>query len=368
MNEKEIGNLKDYVKKRYDEANLDYMSFDQDIDSTLTYSEQKAITDEYLQVVLQKVAPPTRQEALEVREAQEVLQKEEIEKLETQAKLKFDEQLEKIANTSTSVMLDKLYFVPRAYIKMVIEKRSKGLLLYGSSGLGKTWNVKKELSNANLKEGRDFVFICGHISPMSFYRKLFLNKDKLVCIDDIDILNSSINLNLLKSALSEGIVEYSSPMLKDVPSQFSFSGQIIILLNEKPKDSEHLKAVESRILNYNLEMDYETKMSVIYDITKLDYDGISLQERQKIAEWIKSSTSKATKNLSIRLLFMCFEFYKFDKANWEILAGAYIQNDEYVSLILQGCSDSEFCQRTGLSRRTYYNMKREAGLSRAYNL
>jgi len=368
MNEKEIGNLKDYVKKRYDKANLDYMSFDQDIDSTLTYSEQKEIVDEYLSVVLQKVAPPTRQEAIEVREAQEVLQKEEMEKLEVQAKIKFEEQLDKIANTPKSVLLDKLYFVPRAYIKMVIEKRVKGLMLYGSGGLGKTFCVKKELTDAKLKEGDDFLFICGHVSPMSFFKKLYQNKDKIICVDDLDILESGINLDMLKALLSDGIVEYSSPVLKDVPSQFSFSGSIIILLNEKPKNSEHLKAVESRILTYELEMDYETKMSVIYDISKLDYDGISMKERQKIAEWIKNSTSKATKNLSIRLLFMCFEFYKFDRANWEILAGAYIQNDEYVSLILRGCSDSEFCQRTGLSRRTYYNLKREAGLSRSYNL
>ena len=244
---------------------------------------------------------------------------------------------------------------------MVLEKKSRGLLLYGEAGLGKSFNVKKALKENNLKEGQDFNMVCGHITPMSFYKKLFYNKDKLVILDDINILQSMINLNMLKATLSEGLVEYSSSVLKDVPNQFVFTGQIIILLNDKPKNNEHLKAVENRILTYHLEMDYQTKMSILYDIAKIDYPEINLQERQDIAKWIKDNTNESTKNLSIRLLFMCFEFYKFDKVNWETLASSYIQNDEYMTLIVQGCSEQNFKERTGLCRATYYNYKRQLG-------
>jgi hypothetical protein len=163
-------------------------------------------------------------------------------------------------------------------------------------------------------------------------------------------------------------VEYSSSVLKDVPNQFVFTGQIIILLNDKPKNNEHLKAVENRILTYHLEMDYQTKMSILYDIAKIDYPEINLQERQDIAKWIKDNTNESTKNLSIRLLFMCFEFYKFDKVNWETLASSYIQNDEYTSLLIQGVSKEQWKAETGLGERSYQVYKKKAGLSRGYHI
>lgn len=253
---------------------------------------------------------------------------------------------------------------------MVLEKKSRGLLLYGDAGWGKSFSVKKALKDENLKEGIDFNFVCGHITPLAFYKKLYNNKDKLIILDDINILESKINLNMLKATLSDGLVEYSSSALKDTPNQFVFTGQIIILMNDKPKNNENLKAVESRILTYHLELEYKTKMSILYDIAKIEYrnaDYISLQERQEVARWIKDNTNQATRNLSIRLLFMCFEFYKFDKVRWTELANAYIQNDEYVTLIIQGCSKNDWIEQTGLSVRSYQNYKREAGLSRGYH-
>lgn len=361
MNEKEIKLLQGYVKKRYDEVGMDYMTFSEDVDTLLSYQENKRIIDEKLQTLLPQNLKNLKNDIMESVNAIKEAEKLEIKKIEEQAKLQFEEQLEKIAKTPNSVLLNELYYVPRQYIKMVLEKRSKGLLLYGEAGLGKTFNVKKELIEHNLKEGVDFTFICGHITTMSFYKKLYYNRDKIVILDDINILESKINLNMLKATLQDGMVEYTSSALKDVPNQFIFTGQIIILLNDKPKNNEHLKAVESRILTYHLEMDYKRKMSILYDIAKVEYKGISLEQRQKLVEWIKNNTSEATKNLSIRLLFMVFEFYKFDPEKWETLGKSYIQNDEYATLIIQGISGKDWEEKTGLSARTMRRYKKEMG-------
>jgi hypothetical protein len=366
MTPKEIKILMDYVKKRYDEVSMDYKTFDGDIDTDLSYLEQKNITQEYLDKVLPRVIPKLKRESSmgkqQEKQLQEQARQEEFKKIEIQAKLKFEEQLEKIANTPNSVLLDKLYYVPKTFIKMVLDRKSRGLLLYGEAGLGKTFNVKRALIDNNLKEGIDFNFVSGHITPMSFYKKLFYNKDRLLILDDINILESKINLNMLKASLSDNLVEYSSSVLKDVPNQFSFTGQIIILLNDKPKNSEHLKAVESRILSYFLEMDYETKIQILYDIAKANYEGITPQERQELVKWIKENTNQSTKNLSIRLLFMVFEFYKFDKDNWKVLASSYVQNDEYTNLMIQTLKETpslkeaemKFCEVTHLSQRSFW--------------
>lgn len=280
---------------------------------------------------------------------------------ELKAKLKFEEQLEKIAKTPTAVSLEKFYLVPKEYIKMVIQSRARGFLLYGEAGLGKSFNVKKGLKEANLEEGKDFVFIAGHITPLQLYKKLYYNKDKLIILDDINLFESKINLNMFKACLSDNanLVEYSSSALRDIPNQFVFSGRVIILLNEKPENSEHLKAVEDRILHYHLEMGYDTKIQVLYDVAKVDYDGVTLKERQYIAKWIKDNTNQATKNLSIRLLFTCFEFYKWNKAIWTTLAANYLKNDEYLNLIIKGTPECDWTRLTGMHRATYYRYKQK---------
>lgn len=349
-----------------DSRAIDEFDINAEIDSSLSVNENKTILRQKIKTLVneykaENVVNLKRKEA-------EIMPKQQVEailttineKEEYQAKLKFEEQLDIIAKTPTTDLLERLYFVPKEYIKMVLSKKAKGLLLYGEAGLGKSFNVKRALIESNLKEGIDFNFVAGHITPLQLYKKLYFNKEKLIILDDINILESKINLNMLKACLSDngGIVEYSSSALKDLPNQFYFTGRIIILLNDKPKNNEHLKAVESRILTYHLEMDYNTKISILYDIAKADYEGVSLEERQEICKWIKENTNEGTKNLSIRLLKLCFEFYKWDKQNWKGLAMAYIQNDELSSLILKGMPEKEWCAETGMSRRSYYVYKK----------
>jgi len=358
ITQKDRTNLENYIKKRFDEVEMDYKTFDAkaEIDSDLSYAENKAIIEKKLNKILPKIPPKLKKDALIPKEQMEQIYIMETQRAEQQAKLEFEKVLEVIANTPTTFLQEKLYFVPQEYIKMVVHKRVKGLLLYGEPGLGKSFNVKKILST--MKNEKDYVIISGHITPMQFYKKLCSHQDKLIVLDDVNILESTINLNILKSALDTGLVEYSSSVLKDFPSQFIFTGEIIILMNDEPKNNEHLKALESRILTYKMEMDYKTKISILYDIAKHSKD-LTESERGDIVEWIKDNTSEATKNLSIRLLNICMEFYKWNKDKWKDLAKSYIKTDEIVNLIVTGISSQEFIEQTGLSRRTYFNYMRK---------
>jgi hypothetical protein len=229
---------------------------------------------------------------------------------------------------------------------------------------GKTYRVKKVLTELGKKEGTDYFIISGHITPLQFFCKLFMGRDKILIFDDVNILDSKINLNMLKAELNEnshGKVEYhtSRSLPEGVPESFIFTGRVIILLNDKPTNSKDLKAVENRILNHHLKFSYEEIIRILTDIAKQDIKGITLKERMEVVKYIKENTNCATKNLNIRLYQHLIRFYIWNKENWKVLAQDYIQNDRYTTMIIQGCKEKEFCEKTGLSKRTYFNYKQK---------
>ena len=278
--------------------------------------------------------------------------------VEETVKSVFEKELEKIIHDGTSETLEVLYYLPREYIKMVIKGLSKGLLLYGGFGLGKSYSVKRMIAESELKSDQ-YIFIRGHCTPLQVYQQLYHNREKLVIFDDVNILESPIILNILKSALDGGIVDYHTSMDIGIPSVFSFSGKIIILLNDLPRTSESLGAVESRILSYHLEMRHGQKIATLYEIARHPYKDIPLDKRIEIVNWIESKTNDGTKNLNIRLLFCCYEFYNHNSSAWKVLAEPYIQNDEYITWILQGISIEDWQVKTGLGRSSYYKCRQD---------
>jgi len=207
-----------------------------------------------------------------------------------------------------------------------------------------------------------FVMLSGHITALEFYHFLFANRKGIIVLDDVNILESEQNLNMLKACLSDNsrVVQYqtSSSKLK-VPNKFVFEGKVIMILNKIPSKNESLKAVQSRVLTYKLKMGYETKMSILEELSKQDYEGITTEDKQVILKWIKDNTNPATENLNLRLLFTIYEMYKFDKDNWTKLADKIIEINQDLELILQGMTEWDFCYQTGKSRRTYFDYKKK---------
>jgi len=370
MNNKEVGLLQDYVKKRFKEVNLDYKTFQEECDMTLTYAEQKRIYEEKLNELLPMVLPKRKKEADESareRAEHEKQMKELEEKQQADIKKRLDDEIAKI--TKDSKELELLYQTPNNYIKMVAEKYARGFLLYGESSLGKSHRVKSVLKELGLK---DYVFVSGHITPMKFYEKLYQARDSLVIFDDVDILGNLIILNMIKASLNENsgnVVEYHTTKKMDIPSSFIFNGQVIMLLNDIPKRNEHLKAIESRVLKYHLKFSREEILKIIFEIAhKFEIEGTTTEDRIIIANWIKDNTTQATENLNIRLYLQAVDFFKWDKLNWEELTKSQIKTNGYAELIVQGISNEKWVEETGLSLATYKRMKKNLGLSRAYNV
>lgn len=371
MNERELKQLQDYVKGRYAEVNLDFMTFSADIDMALTYEEQKRLCAEHLDSILPKVVPKLKRECAmdkeQAKQEQEAMLKAEQEKQEKEIKAKLDKEIENI--TKDSKELERLYHIPIKYIEMVATQQQRGLLLFGESSLGKSYRVKEVLKRLGKK---DYMFVSGHITPLKFYSKLYQARGDLVVFDDVDILSNLIILNMIKAALNENssnVVEYHTTKKMEIPSSFIFNGQVIMLLNDIPKRNEHLKAIESRVLKYHLKFSREEILKIIFEIAhKKEIEGTTLQERLMVARWIKENTNRATLNLNIRLYLQAIEFYKWDKANWQELTANQIQTDEYSTMIIQGVTEKDFVEKTGLHRATYYRMKNKLVVDTTYSM
>lgn len=353
MNENEIKAIQEQVKKRYTECSLNITEFKGNINTELTYEEN-----------LELIKPFLPKTPSEVQAEQDL-----------EIKVRLEKELENI--TADSKELEKLYEYPIECLEMVAKKQAKGFLMYGQTSLGKSFRVKEVFKRLGLKPmdrtSGDYMFVSGHITPMRFYAKMYEGRDKIVVFDDVDILNNLIIVNMIKAGLNENssnIVEYHTTKKMDIPSSFAFNGQMIILLNEIPEKNEHIKAIMSRVLSHELKFDFNQKIKIIFEIahkgTGTIMEGTTLQERLDIAKWIKENTNLATKNFNIRLFLQAVQFYKWNKDKWKNLALGQVQNDEYLTIILQGCNGEEFCNETGLSIITYKRLKKKLGLTRPY--
>ena len=353
MNKDELKKLMEIIKERFDKCdNVEAKDFDFSvIDEKLSY-------DENLKLV-KAILPKTK----------EMLEEEE------QIKIRERQQRELDLITADSEELEEIYKIPIAMIEKVCDGQSKGLLLYGETSLGKSHKVKEVLKRKGkvpMDKGKgDYLFVSGHITPMKFYEKLYECKDKIIVFDDCEILGNLIIINMIKAGLntnSGNVVDYHTSSSKmTIPSSFEFSGQMLILLNKVPESNEHLRAIASRIQNWELKFSREQIVKIIHLIAHKgnneEFADTTEEERVMIAKWLTEATSLATTNLNIRLYLQAVSYYKWDRhykweKNWKELISSQIKTDRYIHLIIQGISDDEWVLETGKSVRTLQRKKK----------
>lgn len=226
---------------------------------------------------------------------------------------------------------------------------------------GKSYLVKSVFQ----EEDTPFIYHTGHITPLELYQILYKHRKENLIFDDINLLDNELNLNIFKSCLNDevGVVCYSTTSDKlKVPDRFIFQGTIILLLNTKPKKTENLSAVESRVISWELSMDYKTKIKVFNELAKQEYKELKIEERQEIVSWIEQNTSEVTENLNLRTLFHIFEMYRFDKDKWKVLAKEILVEDEEKRAILDGMDWKEWCEEFQKSSRTWRRYRKILGI------
>lgn len=166
--------------------------------------------------------------------------------------------------------VDQKFTMMEKLLKMTIRGSSKGMLITGRGGIGKTHTVLKTLERmgktdymkvraeagiteimeddddsdieakvealANLGASGDYVVFKGYASPAAIYRLLYEHKHRIVVFDDCDsILKKDDSLNVLKSALDtyedRWVSWNTNAAAPDLPPCFKFEGQVIIICN-----------------------------------------------------------------------------------------------------------------------------------------
>lgn len=140
--------------------------------------------------------------------------------------------------------------------EVVYERNSNGLLIIGMGGVGKTETVIRKVSELCNTNGREFVRLTTNTTAPALYQFLFVNRDKLIIIDDCDsALKEDKCIALLKNAMdtsrtrviqwhAKGNMYYTPTkgmtdaemndnfeIANTLPNEFVFSGQIILISN-----------------------------------------------------------------------------------------------------------------------------------------
>lgn len=167
---------------------------------------------------------------------------------------------------------------------------TRGLLVSGDAGMGKTYYTMKGLYSSVPKENIEYIK-GSSITAASFYIKLWLCREqgKVLVLDDVDIIHKSpaeltTILDLMKGATEmtsgERIIGWErvalNKMMKDlgVPKSFDFQGSLVWITNDSVEDigkrcKGHWPALSSRMTQVIVRLDQHQKLQyTLYLLTE----------------------------------------------------------------------------------------------------
>ena len=256
------------------------------------------------------------------------------------------------------------------YIKMMVGGHINSVLIHSKAGLGKTYTTITELKKHNV----EYKYISGVTTAVGLYKLLYDNNDKIIILDDIETMFKDDKIiNLLKSALWEfdnGVrsVSYSttSKVLEQYPKTFTYTGKIIILMNDiMNNNNDSFKALMSRMLYYKLQYTHEELIQISNDIIEND-ETLDNTQKQTVKKILYNTITPAH-DYNIRLLERLKTFVKYDDEKAEQLFKNTITVDEDYKIILKLNNTEykkedqakEYTRRTGKSRITFFRKRKE---------
>lgn len=212
-----------------------------------------------------------------------------------------------VVPTGKQYTIDQKFRMMDRLIKMTIRGSSKGMLITGKGGIGKTYSVLKLLQKmgktdymkaraeagiteiepeddfddikekigklADLGSSGDYVVFKGYATAAALYRLLYEHKNRIIVFDDCDsILRNEDAVNVLKGGLDSyeerWISWNTNAAAPDLPPCFKFEGQVIIICNQEMEKIN--EAVRTRCFKVDVSMTYEQRIqrmrSVLADV------------------------------------------------------------------------------------------------------
>jgi hypothetical protein len=184
--------------------------------------------------------------------------------------------------------------------KMVGRGIQPSLVITGGAGLGKTYLVKKTLTDMGLEEAKQFVHFKGRATAAGLFVTIYENSDKIIVLDDCDSVFKDVDaVNLLKAALdsydTRKLSYISTKPLKDtygdpVPRHFEFTGKIIFISNISQSKLDD--AIKSRSFVSDISMNTKQMFQRIDDLKDQIETKIPNEVKDKALEIMKGLEKK----------------------------------------------------------------------------
>ena len=184
--------------------------------------------------------------------------------------------------------------------KMVGRGIQPSLVITGGAGLGKTYLVKKTLTDMGLEEAKQFVHFKGRATAAGLFVTLYENSDKIIVLDDCDSVFKDMDaVNMLKAALdsydTRKLSYISTKPLKDaygdpVPRHFEFTGKIIFISNISQSKLDD--AIKSRSFVSDISMNTKQMFQRIDDLKDQIETKIPNEVKEKALTIMKSLEKK----------------------------------------------------------------------------
>lgn len=272
-------------------------------------------------------------------------------------------------------VLEKLSSAPKykafiEKIQMVARASNHAMIVVGEAGVAKSTIVPLILNDEGLTHEKDYIFVRGYSTALSFFQKLYDNNGKIIVVDDCDaILTNRTSLDILKAALDDKFqrtISYETRRQNtDLPKTFNFTGRIIFITNFKPKENDiHFAAVKDRCLVQTLYLSTKEKLEYIEKIiVPSDYKNTTLDERKNVFTLLADMVTTGGTTFSFRTYLKALDHHRFNPETVEIHLEELVQSKSELTLLItlrkERPQDPEywrtrFMEVTGKSRRTYF--------------
>lgn len=280
----------------------------------------------------------------------------------------FDKSISKIKRGNSEI-LEKLYYVPREYIKSVVKGSTQSLILLGKQARGKSYLVIETLND----EKAEYKYHSGFTSPMALYKLLYENKGKNIInvFDDTNSLMTNnqalpLMLNCLHSVNDTRKIMWNTTSSKlDVPTTFNYEARTILITNELP-DNLNSTLISSRCLNFEFSPTNKEILSMMYEIAKKDSD-IPKENRLEIVDFMREFADGTCLNFDLRTQKHIENLYRYNPNEWKELAKPLLSKDKervLLKQLLKECltiseAQAKWCSQTNLGRATFFRYKKE---------
>lgn len=239
--------------------------------------------------------------------------------LQSEEERKQEQKLKEEIHEDPEVTFKKM----RGYINMVIKGFNPSLIICGAPGVGKTYNVKKQLKEEGYIEDKNLCTIKGKCTPRQLYLALyqFKRKGDILVIDDADSLVGpkapEDSINILKGALDstsepEGrLITYgiAGKILdndgNEIPKKFYYNGSVIILTNYNAGSLDTALRGRSYIQDIHFSVDDVLKI-IKKLLPSLGEGKVSMQSKNKAFDYLSELADQKTEmEISIRTFNIC---------------------------------------------------------------